>query len=464
MRGPLARLRRGSVAPPPGLIVGVDFGTTYTGKAGFSHMTGIATDDFLGVSYVPSNGTARDIIVIQEWPGPSRITELVWKTPSRIAYATDVENEAILGGQNAIGYQVTAKMKSYTWFKLLLDHTQATKFDDPGLSTSEGVGVLKVPTDRTVREVVSDYLGEVYRHTMKYLENKMSAEILRLTTIEFWFTIPAIWSDAAKADTMNAARLAGFGSRSGDNINLIPEPEAAAISTLSGLTSDGSEVQVEVSMNCMLSLRYVLTIIKVRRQCSGLRLWRCVHMLRNINSSADDKAGGTVDITTYLIRKVNPHLEFEELLRGEGGKCGSTYIDRLFLGWMSSTFGPDFDNLPFVLRGPGSKFMKEFEMVKRDFGSNTRRDEIFEIPLAMRGVEESENYEPDEGNVRFSVYVLFHILKTNMFGSDVFFRADLKTFFQPVIRSILQLLADQLQLSQQETGHSINVGLSLCHD
>jgi molecular chaperone DnaK (HSP70) len=206
------------------------------------------TPDVLGVSYVPSSGTVRDIIVIQEWPGPSRITELVWKTPSRIAYATDVENEAILGGQNAIGYQVTAKMKSYTWFKLLLDRTQATKFDDPGLTTSEGLGVLRIPTDNTVRGVVSDYLREVYQHTMKYLENKMSHEVLDVTNIEFWFTVPAIWSDAARADTMDAARLAGFGSRRGDNINLIPEPEAAAISTLSGITSDGSEVQVEVRL------------------------------------------------------------------------------------------------------------------------------------------------------------------------------------------------------------------------
>jgi hypothetical protein len=99
-------------------------------------------------------------------------------------------------------------------------------------------------------------------------------------------------------------------------------------------------------------------------------------------------------------------LEFEELLRGEGGKCGSTYIDRLFLGWMSSTFGTVFDNLPFGLKGPGSRFMKEFEIVKRDFGSNSRHDETFEIPLAMRGVEESVNYEPEEGNVRFNVYIL----------------------------------------------------------
>jgi molecular chaperone DnaK (HSP70) len=200
-----------------------------------------------GVSYVKSTGSERDINVIQDWPGPSRVSETTWKTPSRIAFAEDQENGA-LDGQNAIGYQVTAKMKSYTWFKLKLDRTQATKFDDPGLSSSEGVGVLKIPTDKTAKEVVADYLREIYQHSMMHLESRISAEILQLTPIEFWFTVPAIWSDGARADTLSAARLAGFGSRPNDNINLIPEPEAAAISVLSTLTSDRSEEQVEVSL------------------------------------------------------------------------------------------------------------------------------------------------------------------------------------------------------------------------
>jgi len=49
---------------------------------------------------------------------------------------------------------------------------------------------------------------------------------------------------------MSAARSAGFGSRPDDNINLIPEPEAAAISTLSELSAGGNDDQVEVSLPC----------------------------------------------------------------------------------------------------------------------------------------------------------------------------------------------------------------------
>ena len=120
-----------------------------------------------------------------------------------------------------------------------------------------------------------------------------------------------------------------------------------------------------------------------------------------------------MDITTYSITRVVPELEFSELLIGQGGKCGSTYIDRLFLRWMSRTFGAAFDMLPFERKGPGSRFMRDFESIKRDFGLNQGRDETFEVTLAMPGVEDSEYYEAGEGLVKFNLYVN-HTKETNI--------------------------------------------------
>jgi molecular chaperone DnaK (HSP70) len=42
-------------------------------------------------------------------------------------------------------------------------------------------------------------------------------------------TVPAVWSDKAKSDTLRCAELAGFGER--EKIRLITEPEAAAVYT-----------------------------------------------------------------------------------------------------------------------------------------------------------------------------------------------------------------------------------------
>jgi len=184
--------------------------------------------------------TSRDVVVINNWPGLSgRLTDVNVKTPSRIAYADENADLA----STSVGFKVTAKMKSYTWFKLKLDRSAETNYDDPSLQQSEGEGVLKLPRFKSATQVCGDYMRELYLFAMMILDRRF-ADVLRITPIEFWFTVPAIWSDAAKSATQQAARLAGFGSRQGDHVNLISEPEAAAISALSRVTTGGSELQI----------------------------------------------------------------------------------------------------------------------------------------------------------------------------------------------------------------------------
>jgi hypothetical protein len=199
---------------------------------------------------VASNKSPRDINVIQSWPGPSRENDISWKTPSRIAYGG--ESNPSLGERTAIGFEVKPNMQYYSWFKLKLDRAAATRFDDPSLRESEGEGYLRLPRNKSARQVCTDYLKEIYRFTMSEFTQRFDETVLRLTPIEFWFTVPAMWSDSAKDATMNAAKAAGFGTRAGDNIYLIPEPEAAAIATLKKLTPMGTEEQISVSWMCLV--------------------------------------------------------------------------------------------------------------------------------------------------------------------------------------------------------------------
>ena len=64
----------------------------------------------------------------------------------------------------------------------------------------------------------------------------MSKATFDMTPMECWITLPAIWSEEAKDATLTAAKNAGFGSRAGDEIYTIAEPEAAAVATLSKFT------------------------------------------------------------------------------------------------------------------------------------------------------------------------------------------------------------------------------------
>jgi len=204
-------------------------------------------------------------------------------------------------------------MKSYSWTKLLLDkHADTTEFDDPDLrdlSRSQGDGLLRLPYYKSAVDVAGDYLAELYKYFMRELENRLSPEIIRVTPFEFWFTVPAMWGDKAKDSTKQAALKAGFASRDGDQLFLIPEPEAAAVAVLKSLTHEGMENQIKQGDGILIC------------DCGVC----CIHLTeRSGISRLQTSQGGTVDITTYSIKQTYPNLLFEEMLVGAGGKCGST--------------------------------------------------------------------------------------------------------------------------------------------
>ncbi|CZT22028.1 related to hsp70 protein [Ramularia collo-cygni] len=293
-------------------------------------------------------------------------------------------------------------MEGFTWMKLLLDPSETTKFDDPSLGQSEGNGVLARPPGKSAVDLCADYLTEVAIFAYSSLEKRVTRAILEATPIDFWFTVPAVWSDKAKYDTLRAAKMAfkqaGIALHPASRLFLIPEPEAAAIATLSHLTKGASEVQVKPGDSILIC----------------------------------DCGGGTVDITSYKINAVLPKLTFEELVVGTGGKCGSTYIDREFIKWMAGKFGPAYTNLSWEKRGPASRFMKDFEGFKRNFKteSSTR---CCEAQLFMKGLGDSHYYDADESAVKIHY-------------------EDMKIMFDTVVNKIIALLKSQLDAVHAHAG------------
>ncbi|KAL4942784.1 hypothetical protein BDV06DRAFT_211602 [Aspergillus oleicola] len=364
------------------IIVGVDYGTTFT-----------------GASYVSSKATdISEIVVITNWPGPSRDIDTVFKTPSRIAYAA--ENPGL--NKERWGFQVEPGMVSYAWTKLLLDRgTPLTKYDDSALEAASNIGMMLLPENKSPEVLVGDYLAEVYEHILKKIAKSITEETLRVTPIEFWFTVPAIWSDRAQGATRDAAQRAGFAGtlrRPSDRLFLITEPEAAAISVLRKHASS--------------------TLGGAVKAGDGVLVCDC--------------GGGTVDITTYLVNEVRP-LKFEELCTGMGGKCGSTAVDRNFYKLMSERFGEAFDKLPMKRKGPGSEFMRRFETLKRDFGVSDEQT-IHVLPLNMTIDDPDPKYFDEEERIV-------------MVSSD-----DLRTVFDPVVDQIIQLVRKQIDDANIEAG------------
>ncbi|KAF7905182.1 uncharacterized protein EAF01_005703 [Botrytis porri] len=234
------------------------------------------------------------------------------------------------------------------------------------------------------------------------LRRQMTDLTFENTPIECWVTLPAVWSDEAKDATLKAAKNAGFGNRPGDNIYTIAEPEAAAIATL-------KEYSIPGAMNPIVCDENILIC---------------------------DCGGGTVDITTYKIIQVEPVLTFVELCVGIGGKCGSTYIDRNLHTLLSNRFGLAYGDLSVGQKGPGSRFMASFEMLKRDFGRNDDKETGELGPLNL-DVPNSEHYDVED-----RVIYLQH--------------QDMQALFDPVITEITSLVNQQVNAARDTQNAKIN--------
>ncbi|KAI9736755.1 MAG: hypothetical protein M1834_000959 [Cirrosporium novae-zelandiae] len=368
------------------LIVGLDFGTTYT-----------------GIAYINSqNPTDALVRVITNWPGgvTGKSSEYLEKVPSAVSYDFDNPSQR---QHIQWGYQIKPGNRNYTWMKLLLDENAlATDYDDPALKTSIGSGMLGLPPNKSAVDVVADYLSGVYNHLMKCLREVNP--LLDMTPIEFWCTVPAMWSEKAQDATLEAAKKAGFGSRDRDEVFQIKEPEAAAYAALKSIASN---------------LANVLDL--------GSSVLVC------------DCGGGTVDLTSYVVVALDPSLQLEEACVGIGGKCGATYIDRNLRDLLAKRYGPAFTNLPMSKTGPGSRVMIDFESVKKSFDGDSSTT-ILPLRLIMknftRGFFNSRGYDPEEGEIQLSYQ-------------------DVQSCFDPIIDKIQDLVSQQVTATSKEGSTSI---------
>ncbi|KAL1644914.1 hypothetical protein SLS58_003985 [Diplodia intermedia] len=177
------------------------------------------------------------------------------------------------------------------------DAVAGEKMDCLSMQGHNGSGMLELPHNDDSLASGPDNVIASNPHTRQNFKDKYTL----LRRIECWITVPA-----AKDATRSAALDAGFGSRHLDKVNLMPEPETAALA---------------------IALKPRLDPASIDPISSGedVLIYDC--------------GEGTVDITTYTILETTPRLQFRGLCVGVGAKCGSTYIDRNFNKWMELFVG-----------------------------------------------------------------------------------------------------------------------------
>lgn len=349
------------------LIVGVDFGTTYSGVA------------------TVYTSTPDDVEIIKTWPGGNGITSD--KVPTEISY----ESKDAIDGSDPVtktrwGFMFKPEEARLRCMKLFLDRSQKLPFY---VSPKETATQLK-KFNKNVVDAVSDYLTEIYKHTMDTLTKRYGEAFMSTTKVEFVLTCPAVWSDTAKNTTLQAAERAGMGSKS--DIQMISEPEAAAVYTLKAIQPN--------------------------------------HLSVGDNFVVCDAGGGTVDLIAYKIISLKP-LRVEESAVGTGGLCGSAFLNYRFEEHVRERIGQKrFDEMKTKKAKTWQMGLRYFEeFVKRNFNE----EEHQEVNVPFPGLPDDEEAGLDSG---------FLVVSAD----------QIKAIFEPVVKEVCDLVQGQVSGIRQKGG------------
>ncbi|KAI5357689.1 Putative Heat shock protein 70 family [Septoria linicola] len=313
------------------LIVGIDFGTTFSGVA---------------FAFATNTEAKEDIIV--EWPGAG--TQTKQKIPTVLYY--DQHQQVVGWGPDIAealaptGYPKPGVQK-VEWFKLQLMLSGNTYIDP--------INLPPLPPGKSEIDVAADYLFKL-RQAMRNQLQKTLGEVFNREerNIKYFLTVPAIWNDAGKAATRAAAIQAGFLRDENDNrLTLISEPEAAAMFC---------------SKTGLLNLKVHDAVLIV------------------------DCGGGTVDLIAYEVEEESP-FTVAECTAGSGDSCGSTALNRNFSNILRAKIRKM--KLPDGSKTAGKVYAKcimDFEnRIKADFRNNGQKwavDVGIEAEFPEAGIEE----------------------------------------------------------------------------
>ncbi|KAL9087723.1 MAG: hypothetical protein Q9165_006490 [Trypethelium subeluteriae] len=377
------------------LIVGVDFGTTYSGYTSWILWpggNGITSDKVpteIAYDIDPNTSTTSPPV---SPPGP--ISSLSSKPSiSTLKSKSSPHNRSSGGGGNGgikWGFQFKPESPRLRCIKLFLDRNQKLPHFVSPLDTAAQLRRY----DKTVMDAVSDYLTQLYRHTLDTLTRRYGASFVESTRVEFVLTVPAVWSDAAKNATLHAAERAGMGSR--HELRLISEPEAAAVYTLKAIQPN--------------------------------------HLDVGDNFIVCDAGGGTVDLIAYRITQLAP-LRVEESAVGTGGLCGSAFLNYRFEDHVRERLGAE-KFAQMREKKPkswmmGLRYFEEF--VKRNFSMEEGGGLGGEVNVPFPGLPDDEDAGLDSG---------FLVMTPE----------QVEAIFEPVIKEVEQLVEGQVEAIRENGG------------
>ncbi|KAG2484372.1 hypothetical protein HYH03_016788 [Edaphochlamys debaryana] len=296
------------------LVIGVDFGTHASAFAWRKHAPGSAA---------PAPGALR-VSTHEAWPDQPTPDA---KTRTALLYRGDRVAAWGWTAWRRWAEMSPSERRGHSYvehFKLLLED---------GAEAGVGAGCA-LPPGVTRVQAAADYLGEMRKYIRDHLRRTAGVTLSSDETV-WCLTLPAIWSDAAKARMREAAHRAGLtpsvGSRS---LLLTLEPEAAALSAVAaGAGGGGAGALADGDVALVL-----------------------------------DCGGGTADATLHRVRGAGLGVRLEEAAVGRGALAGGAHVDAAAWSYMRDLLGADaWDAWQAAEPGEVVKLRSRWEGNKRGF-------------------------------------------------------------------------------------------------
>jgi molecular chaperone DnaK (HSP70) len=170
------------------------------------------------------------------------------KVPSILTYNSK-------GEVSSWGYRLDSHRHQISWFKLGLSEYGSQKLAQEQPERSQLLKALMKTFKKEPVEIVGDYLRCLWTHATESIQNNIGRHLWESLRIKVVVTVPAIWDYKAQELTKTAAVMAGLLARTGTTLELIGEPEAAALAVF-------DEMIVQKKRNLQVSTAQILNRFK----------------------------------------------------------------------------------------------------------------------------------------------------------------------------------------------------------
>ncbi|KAF3050005.1 hypothetical protein E8E11_009658 [Didymella keratinophila] len=338
------------------LVIGLDYGTTFTGVA-FATPTGDKCT-LSEITVITDWGTQMSnhdkVPSVKSYSVPSVNREQQWGSSLSPNAVSMVHTKLELGPQDLDGeldmtLQVLDGMKNLNFNQMMILNEGEQR---PAYS------------HKTPEEIVTDYLTNIFEYLDRSVSH-LSESFRKYTSTDIVVTVPTDWPYIAKNSTYRAITKAGF-NRSNfprlKDVMFMTESEAAALYTARFFRDERGQEFLRAN-------QYFILV---------------------------DAGGGTVDIVSYQVKRLYP-LQLEQIGRPTGAKCGSIFINRAFKRWLRSQLGDehytkldpnmeiDHDSSHSSETPAMRDLMQRFDERKQAF-TRESRDQYLDLPFPLENL------------------------------------------------------------------------------